>query len=473
MSGFVSLVGAGPGNPELLTLLAKRRLAEADVILYDRLVNPTILMETTAETIDVGKLPHHHKYSQYKINELLVTLAKQGKRVVRLKAGDPDVFGRGGEESQYLKANHVDFEVVPGITSAIAGLAAVGIPITHRDFASSFHVITGHRKKTGEELDWHNLAHQEGTQVFLMGMEQLEKIVRQLIENGKDQKTPVAVIQWATHWNQRSVLASLADIVQVVAAKQMGSPALIVVGEVAKLMRTLQPHPSLLGQHILVPYKKQSQLFSLLQDAGASVGFFRRGEIRKVAFELPNLVKPATLFIDDVNAYRYFQEKMITQGVDQRHLAKWHLVAKNEVVAKQLRLFGIIVDQVSDQLDHLRGPINVIGEQHQLADIVTEESIHLLTTYERVPSKQDIDFADYQAIVFPSSAAVHELISSLEPIQLAGLKGLTCLAMGQKVAEACRSNGLDQVVAVAPAYQAVLAALKEVKQVDKVSNSNR
>ncbi|WP_243674203.1 uroporphyrinogen-III C-methyltransferase [Lentilactobacillus kisonensis] len=309
MSGFVSLVGAGPGNPELLTLLAKRRLVEADVILYDRLVNPALLMETTAETIDVGKLPHHHKYSQYKINDLLVTLANQGKRVVRLKAGDPYVFGRGGEESQFLKANHVDYEVVPGITSAIAGLGAVGIPITHRDFASSFHVITGHRKKTGEELDWPNIAHQEGTLVFLMGMEQLENIVDNLIKNGKDQQTPVAVIQWATHWNQRSVLSDLTHIAEVVTKEQIGSPALIVVGKVAELMKTLQPKPALFGQHILVPYKLQSRLFSQLQDAGASVGFFQRGASRQLDFQLPDLTKPASLLVYDISAYQSFQEK--------------------------------------------------------------------------------------------------------------------------------------------------------------------
>lgn len=473
MSGFVSLVGAGPGNPELLTLLAKRRLVEADVILYDRLVNPALLMETNAEKIDVGKLPHHHKYSQYKINDLLVTLANEGKRVVRLKAGDPYLFGRGGEESQYLKRHHVDYEVVPGITSAIAGLGAVGIPITHRDFASAFHVITGHRKKTGEELDWQNIAHQEGTLVFLMGMEQLAKITSQLIENGKDPKTPVAVIQWATHWNQRSVLSDLANIVQVVAENQIGSPALIVVGQVAQLMQALQPHPALFGQHILVPYKKQSKLFGLLQDAGASVGFFQRGETQPVDFALPKLSVPATLFVNDIIAYRYFQDKLMAAGADLRKLADWQFIAKNHVVARHLKSSGIVVDRVADLASTSGQPTYVIGEQRELADMNPQAAVHLLATYRRLPAEQDLDFADYQTIVFPSSASVAELVSSLSQDQLEALRVLKCIAMGPKVAEKCHQVGLNNVVTVEPSYQAVLTVLKEAKNVDKVSNSHR
>ncbi len=240
MSGFVSLVGAGPGNPELLTVLGQRRLAEADVVVYDRLVNQALLAPLTAEKIDVGKLPQYHRVSQFQINDLLVTLAEKGKRVVRLKAGDPYVFGRGGEEALYLKEHHVAFEVVPGITSAISGLAAAGIPITHRDFASSFHVIAGHHKADGTVLDWENIAHQEGTLVFLMGMAELGNIATQLIAHGKAAQTPVAVIQWATYQKQRVVKADLATIESVAKREGIGAPALIVVGAVVQLMSELQ-----------------------------------------------------------------------------------------------------------------------------------------------------------------------------------------------------------------------------------------
>ncbi|MBT1173075.1 uroporphyrinogen-III C-methyltransferase [Bifidobacterium sp. MA2] len=238
MSGLVSLVGAGPGSPDLLTLRARDRIERADVIVYDRLVNPELLdfARPDAQRIDVGKSPHHHPVKQREINDLLARLAKDGKRVVRLKSGDPFVFGRGGEERAYLRAQGVEVEVVPGITSAIAGPAAVGIPVTHRDFASSFHVIAGHRKREGHELDWANIAGMEGTLVFLMGMESLGRIVANLVANGKPADTPVAVIQWATRENQRAVGGTLETIEREVDAAGLGAPALIVVGGVASLL---------------------------------------------------------------------------------------------------------------------------------------------------------------------------------------------------------------------------------------------
>ena len=234
MNGRVTLLGAGPGNPELLTLIGKRRLNEADVVLYDRLIDPSLLAFTNneAELIDVGKLPLHHKVKQSKINEMLVDYAKQGKKVVRLKAGDPYVFGRGGEEAQVLQQFGVNFEVIPGITSAIAGLAAAGIPITHRDYASSFHIITGHHKKNGQQLDWENIAHQEGTIVFLMGMAQLPNICQQLVEHGKSSQTPVAIIQWATQWRQKMVIGDLENINELVARHHVVIPPIRWVGSI-------------------------------------------------------------------------------------------------------------------------------------------------------------------------------------------------------------------------------------------------
>ncbi|PJM72487.1 uroporphyrinogen-III C-methyltransferase [Bifidobacterium primatium] len=236
--GLVSLVGAGPGDPELLTLRGKRRLEEADAVVYDRLVNPELLefARADAERIDVGKSAHHHPVKQQEINDLLARLALDGKRVVRLKSGDPFVFGRGGEEQRYLRGLGVQVEVVPGITSAIAGPASVGIPVTHRDYASSFHVIAGHRKRAGHELDWDNIAHMEGTLVFLMGMESLGRIVGELLANGKPADTPIAVIQWATRENQRAVKSDLRGIETAVEAAGLGAPALIVVGGVASLL---------------------------------------------------------------------------------------------------------------------------------------------------------------------------------------------------------------------------------------------
>lgn len=236
--GLVSLVGAGPGDPELLTIKGLRRLEQADVVVYDRLVNPALLefAGPGARLVDVGKSAHHHPVKQREINDMLARFAREGLRVVRLKSGDPFVFGRGGEERAYLREQGVAVEVVPGITSAIAGPAAAGIPVTHRDFASSLHIIAGHRKREGHELDWANIAHMEGTLVFLMGMESLGRIVGNLVANGMADTTPVAVIQWATRPDQRAVGGTLADIERRVAEAGLGAPALIVVGGVASLL---------------------------------------------------------------------------------------------------------------------------------------------------------------------------------------------------------------------------------------------
>ena len=281
MNGRVSLLGAGPGDPELLTLIGKRRLNEADVVLYDRLIDPSLLAFTSedASLINVGKMPLHHKVKQSKINEMLVDYAKSGKKVVRLKAGDPYVFGRGGEEAQVLQEQGINFEIIPGITSAIAGLAAAGIPITHRDYASSFHVITGHHKKDGQQLDWANIAGQEGTLVFLMGMAQLPNICRQLVSHGKNKETPVAIIQWATQWRQKMAIGDLSNIVKVVNEKKLSSPALIVVGDVVKLSGQLSVSKPLAGVHVLVPYSQRQRLFNSLVDLGATADFYRRADL--------------------------------------------------------------------------------------------------------------------------------------------------------------------------------------------------
>ncbi|WP_461243231.1 uroporphyrinogen-III C-methyltransferase [Secundilactobacillus muriivasis] len=470
MSGRVSLIGAGPGNPELLTLLAQRRLAEADVIVYDRLVNPALLAPYAAEKIDVGKLPHHHKVSQYQINDMLVELAQSGKRVARLKAGDPYVFGRGGEEGQYLKQHHVAFEVVPGLTSAIAGLAAAGIPITHRDYASSFHVITGHRKAEGKELDWANIAHQEGTLVFLMGMEQLATIADQLVTNGMPATTPVAVIQWATHWKQRSVSADLATIVDVVAAAKIGAPALIVVGGVVKLMPELQPQLALQGLHLLIPFKAESKLFAALQDEGASVNYFDRRKKQPRAVALPDMTAGGTLVITDFAAFHYFQQQLLTLGVDGRSLNHWQLVAMNRVVATRLQETGLLADALYDeqQLD-LTQPVVYLGEQAALAQLNGPATAQYLATYESIAVPQSVDLADFHAVVFPSSASVNDLYAGCDAAQRAQLQTMTCFAMGQTVADECQKLGLHAIVA-APSYDDVIQAVKKEFSTDE---SNR
>ncbi|MCX9024896.1 MAG: uroporphyrinogen-III C-methyltransferase [Candidatus Methanoperedens sp.] len=243
MTGKVYLVGSGPGDPELLTIKAKRLIESAEVILYDQLPGEAILkmLPESAEKIDVGKYAGNHKLSQWQINELLVKRAKEGKIVVRLKGGDPYLFGRGGEEAQTLAQEGIEVEIVPGITSAIAVPAYAGIPITHRDYASMVTFITGHEDPEKEDtaLDWELLARFKGTLVILMGVSMLPRNVKELVKHGKSIDTPVAVIERGTRPDQRVTIGTLADIVGLCKQRNVKAPAITVIGDVVKLHHEL------------------------------------------------------------------------------------------------------------------------------------------------------------------------------------------------------------------------------------------
>ena len=240
-AGEVTLVGAGPGDPELLTLKALRALQDADVILHDRLVPPAILdlARRDAERICVGKSASDVGTSQQDINELLIANAAQGRRVVRLKGGDPFVFGRGGEELQALAKAQINFTVVPGITAALGCAAYAGIPLTHRDYAHSVSFVTGHADSRGPEPDWRALARSGNTAVFYMGLARLDHIVANLLGNGAAADRPAGIISEGTTVNQRVVTATLATIGAAAAGAKLQSPALLVVGEVVALHSSL------------------------------------------------------------------------------------------------------------------------------------------------------------------------------------------------------------------------------------------
>lgn len=238
----VFLVGAGPGDPELITVKALRCLRIADVVIYDRLVNPALLDEArpSAERIFVGKHPHYHAMRQEEINALLVAKARLGRRVVRLKGGDPFVFGRGGEEALALVEANIPFEVVPGISSALAVPAYAGIPVTHRDCASSVTIITGHEcRKEGRGVQWEKFAALEGTLVILMGIEALASITGRLLGGGLAADTPAAVIQQGTVAEQRVVTGTLEQIAEKARQDGITSPAVTVIGAVVALGETL------------------------------------------------------------------------------------------------------------------------------------------------------------------------------------------------------------------------------------------
>lgn len=241
--GKVYLVGAGPGAPELLSLKARKILEEAEVVIYDRLVSNTILqlIGKEAEKIYAGKRPCKHRITQDEINEILVREARKGRVVARLKGGDPFLFGRGAEEGQSLRKAGIEFEVVPGVTSALAVPAYAGIPLTHREYASSLAIVTGHEdpNKPCNRINWEKLATSVDTIVVLMGVRTLEEIVRRLITGGRGPETAIAIIERGTTPNQRVTTGTLNNIVQKTAERGVQAPAIIVIGDVVKLQREL------------------------------------------------------------------------------------------------------------------------------------------------------------------------------------------------------------------------------------------
>jgi uroporphyrin-III C-methyltransferase len=242
--GKVYLVGAGPGDPGLMTIKGLDCLRRAEVVIYDRLVDENILNEARpeAEKIYVGKASSHHTLEQEMINHLLIEKAYEGKVVVRLKGGDPFVLGRGGEEAEALVKNQIPFEVVPGVSSAVAVPAYAGIPVTHRGVASSFAVVTGHKATEGGEskIDWGKLSAGPETLVILMGIGNLAYVVDQLIKNNKPTSTPVAVITHGTTGRQRCVVGTLQDIIEKVKLEILKPPSVVVVGDVVQLRKHLR-----------------------------------------------------------------------------------------------------------------------------------------------------------------------------------------------------------------------------------------
>jgi len=241
--GKVYIVGAGPGDPELLCIKAYKIINKADVIIYDRLVSNSIiqLIPKKIEKICVGKKPCNHHYTQNQINKILVEEARKGKIVIRLKGGDPFLFGRGGEEALILRRFGIEFEVVPGISSALAVPTYAGIPLTHRGYSSSLTIITGHEDPTKSKnfINWEKIGTITDTIVILMGINRLKNIVEFLLKVGRNPETPIAIIEYGTTTHQREIIGVISDIIQKVEEHGIQTPAIIVIGEVIKLRKEI------------------------------------------------------------------------------------------------------------------------------------------------------------------------------------------------------------------------------------------
>ncbi|EXG84555.1 uroporphyrinogen-III C-methyltransferase [Clostridium sp. ASBs410] len=363
MAGKVWLVGAGPSDPGLLTIKGKDVLEQAEVVVYDQLVGQGILqmIPKSAKKINVGKYSGNHTVVQERINEILLEEALEGKRVVRLKGGDPFLFGRGGEELELLCEHGVPYEIVPGITSAISVPAYAGIPVTHRDFTSSLHIITGHRKKGCQEsIDYKSLAALgETTLVFLMGVAALPDICRGLIEAGMDHTTPAAILERGTTAKQRNVIATIATLPEEAIKQNIGTPGIIVVGKVCLLSQTFAwaEKRLLSGARVVVtrPKDKVSSLATKLYDLGAEVVMLSGTSVKPILdnpqlIEVLNTIKDYKwiLFGSEV-AVDIFFDRLCQQQIDIRSLWNCHFGAVGPATRKAIEKRGIRVTYMPEK----------------------------------------------------------------------------------------------------------------------------
>ncbi|MBU0698867.1 MAG: uroporphyrinogen-III C-methyltransferase [Pseudomonadota bacterium] len=362
MKGKVYLVGAGPGDPGLITVKGLECIQKADVLIYDFLASPLLLKHAPehAEVIYVGKKGGDHTLSQDKINALIVAKARQGALVTRLKGGDPFIFGRGGEEAEELIKAQVPFEIVPGVTSAIAAPAYAGIPLTHRKYTSTLAFVTGHEDPTKEEsnIDWAALARGIGTVVFLMGVKNLAHIARQLIDHGRRPDTPVALIRWGTTPRQVTVTGTLATIVEQVAAAGLKAPAIIVVGDVVELresMKWFEKRP-LLGKTVVVTRSREqaSELVNRLSELGAECLEFPTIKVvppqdaEPLERAIERLSSYDWLVFTSVNGVNFFFERLFAKNKDVRALHNMRTAVIGPATGARLLAFGLTSDIVPE-----------------------------------------------------------------------------------------------------------------------------
>lgn len=500
--GKVYLVGAGPGDPGLLTVKGLDCLKQADVIIYDRLLDDTLLgaAQPDAEKIYVGKSAHCHSLEQEAINRLLIKKARQGKIVVRLKGGDPFVLGRGGEEAEALAINHIPFEVVPGVSSALAVPAYAGIPVTHRSLASSFTVVTGHEAADKDEsvIAWDKLNTGADTLLFLMGVGNLRHIVDRLIENGRPPSTPIAVIANGTSHRQQTLVSTLEDIVARVEQGNLQPPAVIVVGEVVRLrerLRWFDNHP-LFGKRILVTRAQHqaSQLSGLLLRRGAVPIEIPAIEIQPLPVHdgfdqaILNLQNYHWIIFTSTNGVEAFFHRLYALNLDARWLANIRIGAIGSATASALEHRGLRADCTPKEYTS-QGLVAELQHQDMAgrrvllprADIAGKEltrgltrlgaEVHEITAYRTIPNtrgisqaKQMILAGEIDIIAFTSSSTVTNLVAALDKEREA-LNKIIVACIGPRTRATATESGLRvDIVARKHTMTGLLEAMEQYFQ---------
>ena len=484
--GIVYLIGAGPGSPDLITVKGKECLQEADVVVYDYLASESLLSLAgeDAETIYAGKKSGRHSMSQEEINNLLIEKAKEGLTVARLKGGDPFIFGRGGEEAMELSRAGITFEIVPGVTSAVAVPAYAGIPLTHRGYSSTVCFITGHEDPTREEsnINWSALSESSGTLVFLMGIGNLEKIARKLIESGRPSDSPVVVIGNGTMPNQRTITGTLANISKKVKDADLTPPGVIVVGDVVNLRGHLNWFESrpLFGKRILVtrPEDQATGFIMALSGLGAECLLFPTIEIippeswGELDRAIEGLSRYDWILFTSVNGVAYFFARLDVAKKDTRHLNGIKIGAIGPKTAAALMDRGINPDLIPDtyraeeMVEALKGyPLNgkrVLLPRPAIARDLIPKSLKSLgalvdevEAYQTVQPEYSQDQLDrlfkkgkIDMITFTSPSGVTNVLALLEgkPIYEEISKvGVACI--GPVTAQRAKEVGLKVVVA--------------------------
>lgn len=483
--GKVFLVGAGPGDPGLLTLKGRDCLRRAQVLVYDRLVGENLLslVPPEAEKIYVGKSPQKHTLRQEEINQLLVAKAREGKRVVRLKGGDPFVFGRGGEEAQALAREGIPFEVVPGVTAAVAAPAYAGIPVTHRGFASSLGIITGSTDPATKEapgLPWGKISGLE-TLIFLMGMANLPTICQKLTENGCSPVTPVALIRWGTTPRQETLVGTLADIVSKAREAGFKSPAVIVVGEVVGLREQLNwfERQPLFGKRIVVT-RPRDQAGGLVQKIEALGG--EAIEFPTIEIAPPEDYGPLDRALDKIREYQWliftsvngvagFFKRLYERGGEVRDLYGIKLATIGPRTREELEKWGVRVyctpgEYRAEALAEVLGKEGIKGQKVLLprapgARRTLPESLEKMgavveevPAYRTLPAKKGEEKLrealcrrEVHGVTFTSSSTVRHFVEtfcSLELPQL--LKGVVVASLGPVTTATVRELGLEVTV---------------------------